>query len=255
MKIVTHNINGIRARLPRVLSWLASEQPDIVCLQELKAVEEKFPALEFEAVGYRSAVNGQPAYNGVAILAREEPKEIERRLVGDPEDDQARFLDVRVAGIRVLDVYVPNGREVASAEFARKLRWLERLRRYLEERCSPGEPLVLCGDFNIAPEDRDVYDPEAFRGKTHCTPEERGAFRALLEWGLTDSLRTYTREDGLYTWWDYRGGGFWKNHGMRIDHMLITEPLLLRLETVAVDRAERKGEKPSDHAPVVLTLE
>jgi exodeoxyribonuclease-3 len=252
LKIATYNVNSIRTRLARVLEWMEDEKPDVVCFQETKVTEDRFPRLEFEAMGYKVEALGQKAYNGVAIAARSEIGDVIRGL---PGDEEARLLAGTVAGTRVISVYVPNGREVGSKHYVRKLEWLERLRKFLDERFDPEEPVVMCGDYNIAPEDRDVYDPERWRGKNLCSEPERAAFRKLLDWGFTDALRLYTQEPEIYTWWDYRQGMFWRNQGLRIDHHLITAPLTLRLDGVEVRRELRKGEKPSDHVAVVALLD
>jgi exodeoxyribonuclease-3 len=259
MRIATWNVNSIRARLDRVLAWLDREKPDVACLQEIKVRDDQFPRLEFEALGYRVEAVGQMTYNGVAILAHEDARDVVRALPGDTNDDQARFLAATVGGIRYINVYVPNGKTVEAPEFQFKLAWLDRLRAYLRENEDPTRPLVLCGDFNIAPEDRDVWEPKRFEGKTHCTDEERDRLRSILDWGLRDGLRLWTQEPAVYTWWDYRAGGFWRDQGMRIDHVLITDPIASRLDEVAVQRGERQekeeeSQKPSDHAPVVMTL-
>jgi len=259
MKIATWNVNSIRARLDRVLAWLEREQPDVACLQEIKVREDQFPRLEFEALGYRVEAVGQMTYNGVALVARSDAQDVVRTLPGDDGDDQARFLAATYGDIRFVNVYVPNGKSLQSHEFQYKLAWLDRLRGYLRDHEDPSRPLVLCGDFNIAPDDRDVWDAAKFRGHIHCTDEERDRLKSIQDWGLRDALRVWTQEPGVYTWWDYRGGGFWRDQGLRIDHFQVTEPVVGRLDEVEVqrtERQEREGEvqKPSDHAPVLLTL-
>lgn len=254
MKIATYNINSIRTRLPRLLDWLGRERPDVVCLQETKVTDDLFPRPELEALGYRVEIHGQPTYNGVAILSLAPLGEVRRGLPGDDEDKQARYLAATVDGVRVIDVYVPNGSEVGSDKYAYKLAWLERLRRHLEWDHAPGEPLVLCGDFNIAPEDRDVHDPRAWAGKVLCSDPERAALRGLLDWGLTDAFRAREPGEGHYSWWDYRGGAFWRGQGLRIDLHLVTPPVAARVREASIRRDERKGDKPSDHAPVVLEI-
>jgi exodeoxyribonuclease-3 len=240
-------------RLPRLLTWLERRRPDIVCLQETKVEDAAFPAAEVSALGYRALVSGERSYNGVAVLSRAEPREVVRGL--DGEDPQRRLLLATVAGLRVLTVYAPNGGEVGSEKYAYKLAWYRRLDAFLSARLDPAEPLVLCGDLNVAPEDRDVWDPERWRGQTLCSEPEREAFRRLAAWGLRDALRVHRPEEGgLYTWWDYRAGAFHRGWGLRIDHVLLSSPLVSRLVAVEIDRDERKGPKPSDHAPVVVTL-
>jgi exodeoxyribonuclease-3 len=254
MKIATWNVNSVRARLPRLLGWLGRRRPDIVCLQETKVVDEDFPAAEIEAAGYRCAVFGQKTYNGVAVLARSEMSDVVRGLPDDPPDAQRRLIAVRVEGVRVVCVYAPNGGELGSEAYAFKLEWYRRLRRWLDEACDPASPLVLCGDLNVAPEDRDVWDPERWRGQTLFSEPEKAALAALTAWGLVDTLRLHRQEGGLYTWWDYRMGAFHRGWGLRIDHVLAAGPLAGRCLDVEIDRDERKGDKPSDHAPVVATF-
>jgi len=252
MRLATWNVNSVRARLDRVLAWLSRHEPDLLALQETKVVDDAFPRLEIESLGYRVETYGQKTYNGVALLSRTPLEDVTRGLTG--EDPDARVIGARAGGIRVLNLYVPNGQEVGSEKYAGKLLWLDRLRSRLEEEHSPSEPLLLCGDFNIAPEDRDVYDPRRWKGKVLCSEPERERFRALLEWGLVDAIRSRTEEGGIYTWWDYRLSAFRRDWGLRIDHFLITNPLVSRVTSFTVDREERGGEQPSDHAPVVLEL-
>jgi len=255
MKIVTWNINSVRARLDRLLGWLESTSPDVVCLQETKATDKDFPALEIRGAGYGVAYRGQKSYNGVAILARDaEPEDVESVLPGDDEDQDARMLAATVNDVRVVTVYVPNGREVGHDHYKYKLRWLERLHDYVAEH-SPAEPLVVCGDYNVAPDEQDVYDPKRWEGKCLFSDPERAAFRRLLDWGLTDALRVVRPRETVFTWWDYRRAMFPRDMGLRIDHLLVTRPLADRILSVTVDRKMREGEKPSDHAPVVLELE
>jgi exodeoxyribonuclease-3 len=255
LTVATWNVNSVRVRLPRLLEWLARRRPDVACLQETKVDDDGFPRAEVEALGYHVLLNGQRPYNGVAILARTEPRDPVRDLGPGGPDDQRRLLLATVGDLRVLCVYVPNGGEVGSDKYAYKLDWYRRLRAFLDARLDPGAPLALCGDFNVAPEDRDVWNPAEWRDQTMCTAPEREAFRALLAWGLVDALRLRRPEEGgLFTWWDYRAGAFHRGWGLRIDHVLLTAPLAARCREVEIERAERKGPKPSDHAPVVATL-
>lgn len=254
MKIATWNVNSIRLRLERLRRWLDRHEPDIMCLQEIKAPEDKFPFEALRETGYYAAVCGQPGYNGVAVLSREEPRGI-RRSFGDMEEDrQARFLFARVGDVGVLSLYVPNGAIVGSEKWDYKLRWLARLRAYLDAHHHPSEPLALCGDFNIAPEDRDVANPDKWRPSVLCHEEGRRALRELCQWGLVDAFRRHRTEGGLYSWWDYRQLGFPKNDGLRLDHVFVTEPLALRSQAAEIDRQERKGKQPSDHAPVLVSF-
>ena len=256
MKIITWNVNSIRVRLARCLALLERHQPDVVALQETKVVDEAFPEEDFERAGYRCHVHGQKTYNGVAILVRQEldGHEFARGIPDGEEDPAARVLGVEVEGVRILDLYVPNGSSVTSEKFPAKLHWLDRLQRWLDRELDPAKDWVVLGDFNIAPEDRDVHDPDAWRGQVLFHPDEHAALGRLLALGLTDAFRTLHEESGQYTWWDFRGGKFWKNEGLRIDHLLITRSLAERLEAVEIDRWERKGKQPSDHAPVLATF-
>jgi len=254
MKIATWNVNSIRMRLERVLPWLEQHRPDVLCMQETKVEDELFPVEELARLGYRVVAHGQKTYNGVALVARQDIAEVARGLGDGGDDAQARLIAGNVRGVRVVSVYVPNGGTVGSDKYAFKLDWLRRLRAYLETRCDPGQPLVVAGDFNVAPEDRDVHDPTAWAGEILCSEPEREGLRQVAAWGLTDAFRRLHPEPGFFTWWDYRMLGFAKGRGLRIDHMYVTAPLLERCTDVAIDREARKGKQPSDHAPVVLTL-
>ena len=254
LTIATWNVNSVRSRLERLLAWLERRRPDVVCLQETKVVDRDFPRAEIEAAGYRCLVNGQKTYNGVAILSLAEAQPIAHALPGDTPDSERRILAASVAGISVASVYCPNGSEVGSDKYAYKLDWYGRLRLLLEQTWTPAQPLVVCGDFNVAPEDRDVWDPERWRGQVLFSDPEKAALASLTAWGLEDTLRRLRPEPGIYTWWDYRQGAFHRGWGMRIDHVLATPPLAERCLSVEVDRDERKGEKPSDHAPVIATF-
>jgi len=256
MKVATWNVNSVRARRERLLRWLAANQPDVLCLQEIKVTEADFPSMELKALGYHAAVFGQKTYNGVAILSRREPLEVERGFGDGLDDPQARLIAARIPDAvgrdaRVVSVYVPNGQEVGSDRWRYKLEWMRRLRAWLDRRVSPTDPLVVCGDFNVAPEPRDVYDPAAWEPTVLFHPEARAALRQVCAWGLADTLRLRHEETGLYSWWDYRMLGFPKNRGLRIDLILASEPLARRCVAASIDRQERKGQQPSDHAPVV----
>lgn len=254
MKIATWNVNSIRARLPRVVEWLGRQQPDVLCLQETKAVDDDFPRAEFEALGFHVETFGQKTYNGVAIASRAKPAGLVRGLPDDPPDADRRLIAGTFGGVRVIGVYVPNGTEVGSERFAYKLAWFRHLRQMLEATATPQDPLLICGDFNVAPEDRDVYDPEAWRGRLLFHPDEHAALRHLMAWGLVDAFRLREPGGGHYSWWDYRAGAFHRGWGLRIDLMLMTETLASRCRAVTIDREARKGEKPSDHAPVIADL-
>jgi exodeoxyribonuclease-3 len=255
MRITTWNVNSVRARLDRVIAWLQANQPDLLCMQEIKTLEETFPRDAFEAIGYRLAIHGQKTYNGVAFASRVEPAEITRGMPGDTEDAEARIMAATVDGVRVVNVYVVNGKAVGDPKYDFKLRWLDRFREYLQGELGSHKTLLVCGDFNIAPEDRDVYDPDLWRGKVLFSEPEREKFRALLDIGLADALRLHNSDSGVYTWWDYRMGAFRRGLGLRLDHFLASDAAAKRIRDVAVDREERGGEKPSDHAPVTALLD
>jgi exodeoxyribonuclease-3 len=254
LKIATWNVNSIKARRERLLAFLQRHAPDVVCLQELKVETEAFPMEEVNALGYQAVVHGQRSYNGVAILAKTE-LEAPTIGLGDGGEDAARFLTAVVSGIRVMSVYVPNGGSTASEKWQYKLEWLTRLLRYLEQHHTPSEPLVLCGDLNIAPDDSDVARPDEWRSTVLCAPEVRAAFRRLVAWGFTDVFRKHHPEGGVYSWWDYRMLGFPKGNGLRIDHILATASVAARTSDARIDREERKGKLPSDHAPVLATFD
>lgn len=225
-----------------------------MCLQELKSTEDKFPFVALQAAGYYSAVSGQATYNGVAMLSRVEPGDIHKSLGSPNQDPQARFLSARIQDVRILSVYVPNGSVVGSDKWSYKLDWLQRLKTHLEMHHDPAEPLAVCGDFNVAPDDRDVANADKWRDSVLCHEEGRKALRDLASWGLVDVFRRHHAEGGLYSWWDYRRLGFPKNDGLRLDHIFATKTLARRSTAADIDRQERKGTKPSDHAPVVASF-
>ena len=252
MRIATWNVNSIRVRADAVEAWLRTWQPDALCLQEIKVEEKDFPRARFEAAGYRCAVSGQKTYNGVAILTRDEPEGVVPGFAdGADEDPQRRLLRVTVGGVRIVDAYCPNGDEVGSDKYAYKLAWFARLRRMLDAQEDPARPLVLLGDFNVAPADIDVHAPERWKGKVLCSDAERAALADVQGWGLTDCLRKlHPDTPKLFTWWDYRLNAFPRGWGLRIDHVLASPPLAQRCTAVTVDLEPRKAERPSDHAPV-----
>lgn len=268
MRIATWNVNSLRARLEKVLWWLGRAQPDVLLMQETKLGDGDAPADAFRAAGYDLAHHGEGRWNGVAIASRCGVSEVTSNF-GEPlrpaitpesGDDEplaeARMLAAVCGGVRVVSLYAPNGRAVGSPAYAAKLAWYGRLARWLGAARDPAEPLVLGGDFNVAPEDADVWDPAACHGGTHVSPPEREAFGRLVAWGLADAYRLREAAPGRYTWWDYRAGNFHRNIGMRIDHLLLTRPLASRLVWAEIDREARKGKPtPSDHAPVVLDLD
>jgi exodeoxyribonuclease-3 len=254
MKIATWNLNSVRAREARLLAWLAANQPDVLCLQELKAADEDFPRAAVEALGYQAVVYGQRTYNGVAILSRGPLVEVEKGFRDGDDDAQARLISARAGEIRVVCAYFPNGAQVGSEKFAYKLRWMERMHHHLQRSLKRDDSAVLCGDFNVAPEDRDVARPEEWKESVLCHPEARAALARIAGLGLVDTFRRHHSEGGYYSWWDYRMLGFPKNNGLRIDHILATEPLAARCSAAEIDRNERKGKQPSDHAPVVAAF-
>lgn len=255
MKLASWNVNSLKVRLPQLLEWLAAQAPDVVCLQETKLEDHNFPHAEIEAAGYRTAFSGQKTYNGVALLARgEAPADV---VCGNPHfpDEQKRLIAGTVRGVRVVCAYMPNGQAVGSDKYAYKLAWLDALARWLGEELAAHPRLALAGDFNIAPEDRDVHDPVAWAGQILCSGPEREAFRRLQELGLQDSFRLFAQPEKSFSWWDYRMLGFQKNQGLRIDHILLSAPLAARCTAAGIERAMRKRERPSDHAPVTAEID
>jgi exodeoxyribonuclease III len=257
MRIASWNVNSIRSRLDQLTAWLARSAPDVVCMQETKVEDAVFPHEALAEVGYRAVTFGQKTYNGVAIAARLglAIEDVQRGLDDDAPDAQRRFIAATIEGVRVIDVYVPNGQAVGAPAFAYKLEWFERLRRTLEAHCTPQQEILLCGDFNVAPESIDVYDPKKWAGSVLVSPEERAALSNLLTFGLVDVFRDLHKgEPGLYSWWDYRMGAFRKNHGLRIDLALVTPALAARCKGAIIDKRPRELERPSDHAPVIVEL-
>ncbi|HEY0441173.1 MAG TPA: exodeoxyribonuclease III [Xanthobacteraceae bacterium] len=259
MRIATWNVNSIRQRLDNLTAWLAETSPDIVCLQETKCVDEAFPREALEAAGYNVAIHGQKALNGVAILSKLPFDEVTPRLPGDDEDDHARFLEAvvstRSGALRVASIYLPNGNPPLTEKYAYKLKWMERLLHYIPERLALEEPLVLAGDYNVIPDERDVYDPPAWVTDALFRPETRERFRALLHLGLTDALRATTADAGLYSFWDYQAGAWQRNKGLRIDHLLLSPQAADRLQGAGIDKHVRGRDKPSDHVPVWIDLD
>lgn len=256
MRLVTWNVNSLKARLPRVEAWLAEVQPDVVCLQETKLADTAFPSLAFEALGYASVHCGQGQWNGVAILSRVGIDDVVTGFAdGGPPDDEARLITATCGGVRVSSVYVPNGRSPDHEQYRYKLAWLDRLVEHLTATCSPDEPVAVCGDFNIAPADIDVYDPAKFVGATHVSGPERDALQRVLDWGMVDAFRQRYGDERLFSWWDYRAGDFHQGRGMRIDLVLVSRPLAGKVTWAVIDRNARKGQQPSDHAPVVVDLD
>lgn len=253
MKIATWNVNSLRVRLPHVLRWLDDARPDILALQETKTEDRNFPVAELEAAGYTTAFSGQPTYNGVALLSRE-PVETFATSIPDFDDAQKRVLGARIGEIAVLNLYVPNGQSLDSDKYRYKLDWLAQLESWLGQLLEEYPQLVVLGDFNIAPEDRDVHDPAAWVGQVLVSEPERSAFQRLLEHGLRDGFRLHESGAGLYSWWDYRAAGFQRDQGLRIDHILLSLPLAERCAAARIDRTPRTWERPSDHTPVMVEL-
>ncbi len=254
MKLATWNVNSVKARLERLLKWLGKTRPDVLCLQELKQPDEAFPREEIAALGYHAAVHGQRTYNGVAILSRVEPANVLAGLDDDVDDPQARLIAADVSGVRVLSAYFPNGSEVGSEKFAYKLDWMRRLGDYLDRCLDASMPVVMCGDFNVAVDDSDVAHPDAWAGSVLCVPQVREALEKIRKWGFIDVFRRQHPSGGIYSWWDYRRGAFRRNDGIRLDHVFATEAIAARCTAASVDRDQRDGEKPSDHAPVIVTF-
>lgn len=253
MKIASWNVNSLKVRLPHLLAWLEEQQPDVLCLQELKLEDHNFPVAEIAATGYHAVFSGQKTYNGVALLSRHP---IDQVCVGNPHfpDEQKRLIAGTVNGTRIICAYIPNGQAVGSDKYEYKLRWLDGLIAWVGEELSTHDQLALCGDYNIAPDDRDVHDPKSWAGQILCSELERNAFQRLIGLGMADSFRLFEQAEKTFSWWDYRMLGFQKNKGLRIDLILLSNHLNLRCIAAGIDRAPRKLERPSDHAPVWATL-
>jgi exodeoxyribonuclease III len=258
MKITTWNINGVKARIDSALTYLRQEAPDVICFQEIKSIDENFPAEMFEELGYNVAVHGQKGFNGVAILSKLPFDEVTKGLPGGGGDEQARFIEASVSVpsgvVKVASIYAPNGNPIASDKFSYKLAWLQRLETHTRALLAAEVPAVLAGDYNIIPEPEDAKRPEAWTGDALFQPESRAAYRCLLNDGLTDAVRLCHPETGVYTFWDYQAGAFQKDDGIRIDHLLLTPQAADRLSSAGIDRFARGWEKPSDHVPVWIEL-
>jgi exodeoxyribonuclease-3 len=249
MKIASWNVNSLRIRLPQIMDWLEAQQPDILGLQETKTPDAEFPVQAFAEAGWQVVFSGQKAYNGVAFISKQAPAD----CLSDPpgwDDPQRRILAASFGDLRVVDLYIPNGSEVGSDKYAYKLDWLEKMRVFLREELARYPRLAVLGDFNIAPEDRDAHDPDAWRGKILCSEPERAAFQAWLDLGLSDAFRLFEQAEASFSWWDYRAAGFRRNMGLRIDHILLSDALKAECSACSIDKAPRGLERPSDHAPV-----
>ena len=253
MKLATWNVNSIRVRLPQLTDWLGAARPDVVCLQEIKLEDEKFPRTELEAAGYRSVCSGQKTYNGVAILSRSEPTEVAAGIPGFA-DEQKRVIAATISGTRIVSIYAPNGQSVGSEKYEYKLRWFAALHEWLATELARFPRLAVAGDFNVAPEDRDVHDPKAWEGQVHVSASERAAFRALLDLGLADSFRLFEQPEKTYSWWDYRMMAFRRNAGLRIDQILLSSELARSCIGSTIDKTPRRLERPSDHAPAIAEI-
>lgn len=253
MKIATWNVNSLAVRLPQLLDWLKLNPVDAIVLQETKLTDDKFPSAEIEAAGYHAQWFGQKTYNGVALLSRTVASDVVKNIPGF-EDEQARVITATVNGVRVIGAYMPNGQAPGSDKFAYKMRWLDALRAFVADEMTRHKLLAVLGDYNIAPEDRDVHDPVLWAGQIHCTPEERAQFAGLVSLGLHDSFRLFEQPPKSWSWWDYRNLAFRKNQGLRIDHILVSDELKAQCVSCAIDKLPRKNERPSDHAPVTVEL-
>jgi exodeoxyribonuclease-3 len=258
MRIATWNVNSIKQRMDNLRAWIAERAPDLICLQETKCVDDAFPRLEFEALGYNVAVHGQKTFNGVAILSKAPFDEVTPGLPGDNADDHARFLEAVISTtsgvVRIASIYLPNGNPPSTDKYSYKIKWMDRLIRYADERLALQEPLILAGDYNVIPTASDARNPSAWTNDALFLPQTRAKFRALCNLGLTDSVRAGSDQGGLYTFWDYQAGAWQKNDGIRIDHMLLSPQAADRLVSARIDRHVRSWEKPSDHVPVVIDL-
>lgn len=259
MKLATWNVNSIKARLDAVLTWLGEAEPDVMCLQEIKSTDETFPAEAFESLGYNCAVHGQKTYNGVAILSKRPIEDVTPRLPGGEDDDHARYLEALVTGdkgiVRVASIYAPNGNPVGTDKFKYKLAWMERLNAHAKELLAHEEPLALMGDFNVIPEEDDCYDPKVWAEDALFQPETRAALRKVAYLGFTDAFRACHAETHQYTFWDYQAGAWTKDHGIRIDHIMLSPQAADHLKACAIDKHVRGRERPSDHVPVWCNLD
>jgi len=254
MKIATWNVNSIKARLPNVQDWLRRAEPDVLLLQETKTPDDSFPLMEFQALGYQTAIHGQKSYNGVAILSKPPMTDIRHRLPGDDGDEQARYIEATIGGVRLASLYLPNGNPAPGEKFDYKLAWMRRLVAHAAALLDCGLPVVLAGDYNICPADADVYDPAAWRDDALCRPESRALFRQLLHSGYTEAWRALHPDQRAFSFWDYQAGAWSRDLGLRIDHLLLSPAAADRLERAEIDKEPRGREKASDHTPVWVEL-
>jgi exodeoxyribonuclease III len=254
MRIATWNVNSLTARLSRVEEWIEYARPDVLCMQETKVSDTAFPSMALSTLGYESASHGDGRWNGVAIVSRVGLEDVGTGFIGGADEQGCRLVTATCGGIRVHSIYAPNGRSVDSEHYRAKLEWFRALRAQLDQTCEPFDDVAVCGDFNVAPDDRDVWDPAACHGSTHVTQPERAALADLEDWGLVDAFRLHYDQPELFTWWDYRAGNFHKHMGMRIDLVLLSKPLAERSNYALIDRNARKGKQPSDHAPVLVDI-
>jgi exodeoxyribonuclease-3 len=254
VKLATWNVNSITARLPLVVRWLGEARPDVLCLQETKCTDDRFPVEAFQELGYNSVSFGQPTYNGVAILSRFDLKDVQRGFPDDGPSAHARLIAATVKGVRIVNVYIPNGASVGSDKYSFKLEWMRRLREFFDSAYETNDQVFLCGDFNVAPEDRDVHNPKLWEGRILFSEPEKAALEEIKKWGFVDAFRLHNSEDKQFSWWDYRAGAFRRNLGLRIDHVWMSPSLAKKCSAAFIDREPRGWERPSDHAPVVVEL-
>lgn len=255
MRVATWNVNSINVRMPQLLDWLAAAQPDVLCVQETKTIDEKFPTLELKAAGYESAFIGEKSYNGVAVISKLPISDVQLNFPGDDEAAPRRMISATVGGIRFVNTYVPNGSALGSDKFKFKLDWLMRLRKYFDETCDANRDVLLCGDFNIAISDLDVWNAPAYEGHLHFSKPERAAIHYVKQWGFTDLYRELHTDAKEFSWWDYRAGAWQKNHGLRIDHIWTSPSLTKKAKSCVIDKSPRELTLPSDHAPVVAEFD
>lgn len=254
MILASWNVNSIGVRLPHVISWLKESSCDVLCIQETKTVDDKFPKDEFMQLGYHSAYFGQKTYNGVAIVSKFPIQSVQNNFPDIPKPEQARFIKAEINSVNVLNSYIPNGGDLSSDKYEYKLSWFKKLKEYLDSSFATDQNVLLCGDFNVAPEDRDVYDPEKVKDQILVSDKERDSLSRVKDWGFTDSFRMHVNDEGHYTWWDYRQMAFRRKMGFRIDHIWISEPLKSKCKNSWIDVAPRKKERPSDHTPILVEL-